>query len=92
MRNRTYGGVEGEPCLRLPTRCYSHCFGGSRDEHQKPQATRTGGNGAGAAVDFGIPITSKFGELIGAAIKTDRVCVSEGGADAYFDVQTDRQG
>lgn len=43
--------------------------------------------GAGASVDFGIPITSKFGKLIDATIKADPVCVSEGGTDVYLDVQ-----
>ncbi|MCG5076485.1 SIR2 family protein [Paraburkholderia tagetis] len=43
--------------------------------------------GAGASVEYGIPVTAKFGELIDQAIQADAYCVSVGGAAAYFDVK-----
>lgn len=43
--------------------------------------------GAGASVEFGIPITAKFGNLIDAAVTADRFCVAEGGAAAYLDIR-----
>lgn len=39
--------------------------------------------GAGASVEYGVPITAKFGALIDQAVKSDRYCVSVGGDAAY---------
>ena len=43
--------------------------------------------GAGASVDFGIPTTVGFGNLIDDAIKADPYCARVGATDAYFDVR-----
>lgn len=39
--------------------------------------------GAGASVEYGIPITARFGALIDQAVQADPYCVRVGGADAY---------
>ncbi|APP85567.1 hypothetical protein BI317_16690 [Xanthomonas hortorum pv. gardneri] len=43
--------------------------------------------GAGASVDFGIPATVGFGEIIDEVIASDRWCQHTGGAQAYEDVK-----
>lgn len=43
--------------------------------------------GAGASVEYGIPITAKFGPLINQAIQANPYCVHVGGAAAYLDVK-----
>ncbi|KFX63337.1 hypothetical protein A8H39_18675 [Paraburkholderia fungorum] len=43
--------------------------------------------GAGASVEYGIPITAKFGALIDQAIQADPYCVHVDGAAAYLDVK-----
>lgn len=43
--------------------------------------------GAGASVEFGIPATAGFGNLIDDAIRADKCCAHEGGVDAYFDIR-----
>lgn len=43
--------------------------------------------GAGASVEYGVPITANFGKLIDKAVHADRYCAEAGGAAAYSDVQ-----
>lgn len=54
-------------------------------KHGKPRALVI--VGAGASVEYGIPGTIGFGELIDEAIRNDAWCVKTGGADAYFDIK-----
>lgn len=42
--------------------------------------------GAGASVEYGIPVTSDFGKIIEAAVRDDEYCRRIGGTDAYQDV------
>lgn len=43
--------------------------------------------GAGASVEYGIPDTDGFGELIDDAVRNDAYCRQTGGTDAYFDIK-----
>ncbi|WP_028211977.1 SIR2 family protein [Paraburkholderia mimosarum] len=42
--------------------------------------------GAGASVEYGIPVTSDFGKIIEATVRNDEYCQRIGGTDAYLDV------
>jgi len=43
--------------------------------------------GAGASVDYGIPVTAKFGSLIEADLQANKYCVQTGGWDAYLQIK-----
>ncbi|QDD64297.1 hypothetical protein EJD96_09025 [Herbaspirillum seropedicae] len=42
--------------------------------------------GAGASVEYGIPVTATFGSVIENAVRGDAYCQRTGGVDAYLDV------
>ncbi len=42
--------------------------------------------GAGASVEYGIPVTADFGQIIEAAVRNDAYCQRTGGVDVYLDV------
>lgn len=42
--------------------------------------------GAGASVEYGIPVTAEFGKTIEAAVRDNEHCQRTGGTDAYLDV------
>lgn len=54
-------------------------------KHGKPRALVI--VGAGASVEFGIPGTIGFGELIDDAVRNDAWCSRTGGTDVYFEIR-----